>query len=125
MSRKPEYGCSGHIAGGYRMVPTRRSTLFAVTTILLMVSVFVSGVFATPLQGRKPGMVTLIVKMAKGLTAAQQRDAVSKHGGTSRGEIPKLDLQVIEVPQAAADAIIEHMKGDASILRVEQDITRK
>src|ERR1041385_1131609 len=46
-------------------------------------------------------------------------------GGTPKGSISKLDLQFIEVPTVAADAIAKNLQGDASVLRVEQDLTRK
>src|SRR5690242_433379 len=83
-----------------------------------------SGLTAPPAQ-TKPDKVTLIVKMAKGLTLAQAQAVVKGHGGTPKASIPKLDLHIIEVPAQAADAITKAMKGDAQILHVESDHIRK
>ena len=74
---------------------------------------------------QKPAMTRLIVKMAKGLTEAQRQDVVSRHNGTPKGSIPKLDLQIVEVPQYAVDAITKELKDDPSVVRVETDHTRK
>src|SRR5436309_1886962 len=117
---------SPNITGRLSMVPTRRLVsivalvaLAAVTGILM----FAGGRFA-PLQ-QKPATKTLIVKMAKGLTDLEARDIVKKHNGASKGSIPKLDLQIVEVPAYAADAVIKGLKGDSAVLRVEQNLTRK
>src|SRR2546422_8121701 len=83
-----------------------------------------SGLTAPPAQ-TKPDKVTLIVKMAKGLTLAQAQAVVRGHGATLKASIPKLDLHVVEVPAQASDAITKIMKGDAQILRVESDHIRK
>src|SRR2546426_3679299 len=83
-----------------------------------------SGLTAPPAQ-TKPDKVTLIVKMAKGLTLAQAQAVVRGHGATLKASIPKLDLHVVEVPAQASDAITKTMKGDAQILRVESDHIRK
>src|SRR6266699_4997727 len=108
------------------MVPTRRlfslaalSALVAVTGILMVAG----GRFA-PLQ-QKPATKTLIVKMAKGLTLAQAQEVLTRGGGTLKRSIPKLDLQVVEVPLYAADAITKSLKADAAVLRVEDNLTRK
>src|SRR5206468_3914508 len=82
-----------------------------------------SALAATPLQ--QPEKVTLILKMAKGLTQAQAQAVVRGHGATPKASVAKLDLQIIEVPAQAADAIVQAMKGDAQIQRVEADQTRK
>jgi subtilisin family serine protease len=59
------------------------------------------------------------------LSAEQGRAAATAHGGNAKGFIEKLDLQVIEVPAQAADAIIEHLKGDPLVLRVEEERQRR
>src|SRR5439155_22143648 len=74
---------------------------------------------------QKPDTITLLVKVAKGLTDLQARDIVKRHNGTSKGSIPKLDLQIVEVPMYAADSVMRSLKGDAAVLRVEQSLTRK
>src|SRR3989442_5371391 len=79
---------------------------------------------SAPLQ-QKPATKTLIVKLAKGLPLEQAQAAVSRSGGTPKGSIPKLDLQVVEVPAYAADAITKSLTGDAAVLRVEESLTRK
>ena len=105
------------------MVPTRRLfTIFALVTLVVVTGI--AGGLVAPLQ-QKPASKTLIVKMAKGLTLAQSQAIVSRSGGTPKGSVPKLDLQIIEVPVYAADAITKSLKGDASVLRVEESLTRK
>src|SRR5438034_45955 len=102
-----------------------RRTLSILTLMMLVV---VTGMMfarsSAPLQ-QKPATKTLIVKMAKGLPLEQAQAAVSRSGGTPKGSIPKLDLQVVEVPAYAADAITKSLTGDAAVLRVEESLTRK
>jgi len=74
----------------------------------------------------KPGMTTLIVKMAKGMSRAQSEAVLSSHGGGSpKASIPKLALHIIEVPENAAEAIMKNLKDDPSVERVEADHTRR
>ncbi|PYS11274.1 MAG: hypothetical protein DMG17_22970, partial [Acidobacteria bacterium] len=100
----------------------------ALSILTLMTLVVVTGMMfarsSAPLQ-QKPATKTLIVKMAKGLPLEQAQAAVSRSGGTPKGSIPKLDLQVVEVPAYAADAITKSLTGDAAVLRVEESLTRK
>ncbi|PYS49198.1 MAG: hypothetical protein DMG13_23990, partial [Acidobacteria bacterium] len=100
---------------------TRFVGMFVVLMLLMMV-VPADGFGQGP---QKPEMTRLIVKMAKGLTLDQAHAVVTSHGGTPKGSIPKLDLQIVEVPVYAADAIAKSLKGDAAVLRVEQSLTRK
>src|SRR6188474_3390060 len=88
---------------------------------LLLLHFGLAQAVAAPLQ--KPEKVTLIVKMAKGLTLAQAQATLRGHGGSPKASVPKLDLHIIEVPAQAADAIVKAMKGDAQITRVEEDHT--
>ena len=75
------------------MVPTRRLfTIFALVTLVVFTGI--AGGLVAPQQ--KPATKTLIVKMAKGLTLAQSQAIVSRSGGTPKGSIPKLDLQIVE-----------------------------
>ncbi|PYS33502.1 MAG: hypothetical protein DMG14_31655, partial [Acidobacteria bacterium] len=108
--------------------PHNRSitTSLTVATLWLLIylgALMCSGLAAPLLQ--KPDKVTLIVKMAKGVTLAQAQAIVRGHGGTPKASVSKLDLQIIEVPALAAEAIAKELKGDAQILRVEQDHTRR
>ncbi len=100
----------------------------ALSILTLMTLVVVTGMMfarsSAPLQ-QKPATKTLLVKMAKGLPLEQAQAVVSQSGGTPKGSIPKLDLQVVEVPAYAADAIAKSLKGDAAVLRVEESLTRK
>src|SRR5688572_1059608 len=91
--------------------------------LIFYLSTWVPPAIGAP-QG-KPDKVTLIVKTAKGLTAAQGQSAVRGHGGTPKGSVPKLNLQIIEVPAYAAEAIMNNLRGDAAVLRVEENRTRR
>src|SRR5262245_47914180 len=114
-----------------RFTRSQRSTTTSTTVatscigLLIYIGALIPSVFAAaPVQG-KPDKVTLVVKTAKGLTQAQAQAFVRGHGASPKGSISKLDLQIIEVPAQAAAAIIKAMKGDAQIVRVETDRTRK
>src|SRR5438034_4084124 len=96
---------------------------YACTSLLAFFLAIVATGLASPVQ--KPATTTLIVKMAKGLTLAQAQAVVRGHGATPKASVPKLDLQIVEVPVQAADAISRALKGDAQVLRVESDHTRK
>jgi hypothetical protein len=107
------------------MVPTRRLfPVFAIVILFLITSLMaVAAPRAAALQ--KPEMKTFIVKMKRGLTQAQQRGAVIGRGGAPKGSISKLDLQVIEVPAVAADAIKKALQDDASVVRVDENHQRR
>src|SRR5437763_7175480 len=107
------------------MVPTRRLvSVFALVALIAVTGILmVAGGRVAPVQ-QKPETKTLILKMAKGVTLAQAQDVVTRGGGTLKRSIPKLDLQVVEVPLYAADAITKSLKGDAAVLRVEDNMTR-
>src|SRR5262245_24694468 len=123
--------------GGWSMIPThsrQRSTpnsssrviptiAMVCIGLLIYLSSGVSPAIASP-QG-KPDKVTLIVKTAKGLALAQAQAVLRGHGASPKASVAALDLHIIEVPAQAADAITKHMKGDAQILRVEEDHTRR
>src|SRR5438874_96167 len=104
------------------MVPSR--TRFSILAVILLLIIIATLPAAAPLQ-QKPATKTLLVKMAKGLSDLDARAIINRHNGSSKGSIPKLDLQVVEVPEYAADAIAKSLKGDASVLRVEENLTRK
>src|SRR5437867_1799990 len=112
--------CCGHRENEHM----RRTRWFGVIAVLvvLMIAAPAAGFGQGP---QKPETVRLLIKTAKGLSLEQGQAVVTRHGGTSKGSIPKLDLQVLEVPAYAADAIVKNLKGDAAVLRVEQDLTRK
>src|SRR5437867_1937050 len=100
----------------------------ALSILTLMTVVFVTCMIfsrSSATMQQKTATKTLIVKMAKGLPLEQAQAVVSRSGGTPKGSIPKLDLQVVEVPAYAADAITKSLKGDAAVLRVEESLTRK
>ena len=108
------------------MVPTRRlSFISALAALVVIIGILTLGAVPVALLQPKPETKTLIVKIAKGLTLAQSQALVRRSGGTAKGSIPKLDLQVVEVPAYAADAITKSLKGDAAVLRVEESLTRK
>jgi hypothetical protein len=70
-------------------------------------------------------MTTLIVKTAKGLSQAEGRAAIGRHGANPKASIPQLGLHIVEVPPAAVDAITKDLSGDPSIERVDANNTRK
>src|SRR4029450_313825 len=110
---------------------TRRKLTTALILTLLILAFALASAAPASAQGRsdghgqKPETKTLIVKMAKGLTSQQQRGAATAHGGTAKAAIDKLDLQVIEVPVQAADAIIARLQGDPLVARVEEEHERR
>ncbi len=83
---------------------------YAFTLLLTFFLAIVATGLASSVQ--KPPTTTLIVKMAKGLSEAQARSVASRPGGTPKAFIPQLNLQIVEVPAAAVDAITKSLKGD-------------
>ena len=106
----------------FRSLSTLKHAVALSIGLLICLTALASPVLAAaPLQGQgngqgnAPEKVTLVIKTARGLTQAQADSLVRGHGGTPKGAVSKLDLQIIEVPANAADAIIKAMKGDAQI----------
>ena len=89
------------------------------------IGALMSSALAAAPAPQNPEKVTLIVKMAKGLTIAQAQAVVRGHGATPKAPIAKLDLQIIEVPANVADAVAKALKADAQIVRVEADHIRQ
>ena len=105
---------------------SRRQNLQALSLtfrLLAFLSIFTVASVTAPAQG--PAKTTLIIKSAKGATPAQVQAAISGNAGTLKRSIPKLDLHVIEVPAAAAEAITRNLKANAAVVRVEASRTRK
>src|SRR5213593_1795621 len=107
-----------------------RSTAVMAVLVLIVAGALIKGAVspvpaASVAPPQKPETKTLIVKMAKGLSLAQARAVVNTHGGTPKGSVPKLDLQIIDVPAVAADAIAKRLQGDDAVVRVEENLTRK
>ena len=93
-------------------------------TLITILGLFLIGgaeLFAQP--GRPT--TTIIVKTARGQSQTGWETALQKHGGVPKASIPALDLHVIEVPTAAADAITANLKKDAAFARVEANRPRR
>src|SRR4051812_21329110 len=71
-----------------------------------------------------PGMTSLIVKLAAGLTSDQQATLIARDGGTETKAIAPLRLHVIEVDDADADATLANYRGDDQVVSAELDKTR-
>src|SRR5438094_9164158 len=95
----------------------------ALSILTLMTLVVVTGMMfarsSAPLQ-QKPATKTLLVKMAKDLPLEQAQAVDSRSGGTPKGSIPKLYVQVVEVPEYADDENAKSLKGDADAWRGEE-----
>ena len=113
-----------------RNLSLKTFSTFAVLWICLLLCVTAMPV---PLQAQAPFLaetqqpekVRLLVKTAKGLSQGQAQAALKGKGASVKKSIPGLDLHIIEVSANAADNIINAMKGDAQIVRVETDRPRK
>jgi MBG domain-containing protein/Big-like domain-containing protein len=75
-------------------------------------------------SGGTPGVTSLIVKLAPGLTTDQQSAVIARDGGSETRTIAPLRLHVVEVDDADADATLQNYLGDAQVVSAELDKTR-
>jgi hypothetical protein len=104
-----------------------RATTFSCRAAVISTALFFyfSAFTFSSLAASPPDKVTLIVKMAKGLTVSHAQTVLRGHGATPKAAVSQLDLHVIEVPAPAAEAITSALQHDAEVVRVEGDRTRK
>src|SRR6266516_5139082 len=67
---------------------------------------------------------SLIVRLAPGLTEAQQADVIASHGGVETSSIPALRMHVVDVPASDVSTRIDDFAADASVQSVDRDRTR-
>ena len=68
--------------------------------------------------------VTLLVKTKSGLSASEQADAITSHGGTDVDAVDALHLHVVAVPAADAMSALAAYQADANVAAVSVDNTR-
>ena len=68
---------------------------------------------------------SIVVKMVKGLTAAEQAAVIARDGGTEKSVIPALRLHVITAPTAGLPLLLKDYQGDPQVESVEVNKSRK
>ena len=101
------------------------SNTFKYVALVLLTSLLVMGLASIAMSGEKPPTTSLIVRMAKGLSVAEQNAAIQRNGGIPKSSIPQLNMHVVEVPAPAVDAVMKKFKDDRAVTGVEINRTRK
>ena len=86
---------------------------------LLAMAICTLGVLLAPTTSAQapshgPAKSSLIIKLAPGLSTAEQAGVAARNGGVETKSIPALRLHVIEVPTNALDQILAKYKLDRS-----------
>ncbi len=68
---------------------------------------------------------SIVVKMVKGLSAAEQAVVIARDGGTEKSAIPALRLHVITAPTASLTLVLKDYQGDSQVESVEVNKSRK
>src|SRR3954454_4744392 len=66
--------------------------------------------------------VRLLVKFKAGSDAGHRASALSSVDATALGDVPDLGVKVISVPAVAADAVLQHLRGDDDVAYAEPDV---
>jgi hypothetical protein len=98
-------------------------------SILLAALVGLLGLPALPALGDTPPPgdaepVALIVKLAAGLSPAQQAAVINRDGGTETSAVAALRLHIVAVDPAEADQVAATYASDPQVVRVERDQQR-
>jgi len=110
------------------LIRTQRviTSLVALTLAIFLLSLFGTASHAAPpANSNAPGMSTIIVKFAPGLSSDDHQGAITRNGGTKKGEIGKLGLHIIEVPTAQRDAMLAKYKKDSQVSHAEPNRQRQ
>ena len=92
---------------------------------ILLASLLVFGLTSIGMSEDTPATESLIVRTVQGLSAADQQDVIERHGGRITSSIPQLNMYVVEVPAADAEAIALAYADDPQVTSVELDTARK
>lgn len=96
----------------------RRALSFVIVSVLFLIA-------ASNALADSARSASLIVKMAGGLTAAEQAAVLARNGGIETSSIPALRLRVVRVPAAEAAAVQSKYQADPQVERVEINQKRK
>src|SRR5262245_51799081 len=102
----------------------RRVVVAALCTGLLLM-LFGTAVPESSAQDAPPSTVTLIVKMAQGVSPTDAENTIRRYGGTLKSSIAPLRMYVVDVPAELAESIKAQLQADPKVERVEEDKSRK
>ncbi len=97
-----------------------RIFVLIVGCLMLFVSSGIEIVYATPSITS-----TIMVKMVKGLTAAEQAAIIARNGGVEISSVPVLRLHVISVPAENLFLLLKDYRADPQVESVEVSKSRK
>jgi len=97
------------------------------SVLALAAAIFLIGFFGSSNAAAAGGndKVTIIVKMAPGLSENEHASTVARNGGSEKARVNRLSLKIIEVPANAADAILKKYQDDPNVTRAEKSKQRQ
>jgi hypothetical protein len=72
-----------------------------------------------------PAASSLIIKLAPGLSAAEQTAVITRNGGTEVSSVPALRLHVVQVGADQLASVLASYNADAQVVRAEVDSIRR
>ncbi|MFA4917317.1 MAG: S8 family serine peptidase, partial [Syntrophales bacterium] len=69
--------------------------------------------------------VSLIVRLAAGISPEEQQQVIARNGGTQTSSVPVLRMHFITIPETSAAAIMQQYQSDPQVLSIEHDKVRK
>ena len=89
------------------------------SVLALAAAIFLIGLFGSSNAAAAGGndKVTIIVKMAPGLSENDHAATIARNGGTEKARVDRLSIRMIEVPANAADAILKKYQEDSKVTR--------
>src|SRR5437764_4382176 len=113
-------------AGSAVATPKRAfARLLAMAMAIYTLGMLLASTTSAQAPSHGPAKSSLIIKLAAGLSTAEQASVAARNGGVETKSIPALRLHVIEVPTNALDQILAKYKLDPQVARAELNHTRK
>src|SRR5262245_17101972 len=97
------------------------------TIPLAILSVLCAGLlsFTPPAASAQNATSSLLVKLAVGLSPAQQAEVIARNGGVELSSIPAIRLHVIEVANADLLPVLANYQADPQVFSAEENKTRQ
>ena len=81
--------------------------------------------FGMPPHATAADTVSLIVKLADGLSPSEQAAVIARNGGFETSAVPSLRLHVVTIPIADQPLVQQNYQADAQVVSIEVNKTRK
>ena len=93
--------------------------------VLLVLLVLIGGILSSAATAGAADTTSLVVKLAGGLTPAQQAAVIARDGGIEKSSIPALRLYVLIIPTSDLQIIQQNYQNDPQVKSIEMNKTRK